>query len=384
MSIKRIINKIKKIFAFFLFRIFSLLKIKNNKILIMNYNGKGFGDNAKYIVEKLLKDIKKYDIVWTTNNTSSLPDGIRNVKPESLKWIYEMCTSKIWINNCRFKPYVRKRKRQYYIQTWHSSLRLKKIELDAKETLGKYYLKMMEVDSKMINLMISGSDFSYNIYSKSFLYDGEIKMIGTPRCDLFFDNTKMNNIKKKIYKFYNIDLSQKIILYAPTFRNNTKTDFFMDLNYIHEKIKDGHVLMVRLHPNTKMNLKNYKNIIDVTKYPDMQELICAIDMLITDYSGCCFDMMYTKKPCILFVKDIEDYLKRERGMYFEIDKLPFFKAKTEEELIDLIYNFDYKKYMNNIIKFEQKIGLHENGNASSKMKEVIDKVIEEGYNGKKI
>src|SRR5690606_28368099 len=91
-----------------------------------------------------------------------------------------------------------KRKSQYYIQTWHSPLRLKKIEKDIENNLDESYIERAKIDSKMCDLMISGSDFSWNIYRNSFWYDGEILKCGTPRCDIFFTNNTY--IIEKVYK----------------------------------------------------------------------------------------------------------------------------------------------------------------------------------------
>lgn len=376
--LKKIRNKINRILAPLVFRLFRVKKIKNNKIVVMNYNGKGYGDNAKYIVNELLKTPEKYDIVYVTNDVRSLPENIRSVSPKSLKWIYELSTAKIWINNTRFNLYVRKRKEQFYIQTWHSSLRLKKIEMDAVDKLGKYYKRMMKFDSKNINLMIVGSEFSFNTYRNAFLYNGNIERIGTPRCDLFFNKDICNGLIKKIFKAYGIAEKKKVVLYAPTFRRNQDiNEAYMDIEYVQDKLGKDYVLMVRFHPNTNLEMKSDNlNVIDVTSYPDMQELLCAVDVLITDYSGCCFDMMIANKPCILFVKDIEEYLSKERGVYFTMDELPFPKVKKEDELVEIIKKNDYNAYFENIRNFDMKIGLYEKGNASKNLKNIIDDVID--------
>ena len=101
-----------------LYHILWLFPIKRNKVVISNFLGKGYGDNCKYICEELLKNKGRYDIVWLLNDCSTpLPTEIRGVKIFTLKYLYELATAKVWIDNCR-KPFtVKKRKGQYYIQT---------------------------------------------------------------------------------------------------------------------------------------------------------------------------------------------------------------------------------------------------------------------------
>ena len=99
-----------------------LFPIKTNKITISSFYGRGYGDNAKYIVDELLKTNKNFKIMWIVNDEKeeqSLPEGVTGVRGGTLRSIYHLQTSKIWIDNCR-KFFVKfKRKKQYYIQTWH-------------------------------------------------------------------------------------------------------------------------------------------------------------------------------------------------------------------------------------------------------------------------
>lgn len=157
-------------------------------------------------------------MVWAFSSLKSKENipGVRKVKITSLRYIYELCTSKIIITNFRTTDTFIKRKNQYYIQTWHSSLRLKQIEKDAEDTLPKDYVKMAIDDSKKLDLLLSGCKYSTDIFKRAFWYDGEIFEHGTPRNDIFFQkNSDLNNkIKEKL----NINKDKKIILYAPTFR----------------------------------------------------------------------------------------------------------------------------------------------------------------------
>ena len=148
-----------------------IFPIKKNKIVITSFYGKGYGDSSKYICNYLINNQKEnVEIVWLVNDISdnNLPKEIKAVKYKSLRAIYERVTAKIWIDNARKHDYELKRKDQYYIQLWHSSLRLKKIEKDAINYLPKTYIKNAIHDSKMIDLMVAGCEFSYNTYKNSF------------------------------------------------------------------------------------------------------------------------------------------------------------------------------------------------------------------------
>ena len=374
-------NLLTPIYSIFFMTLFRIVPIKNNKVIFTSYFGKGFGDSGKYIAEELLRSDSRVDIYWAARKQyrSSIPKGIKYVKYFSPEYFFHLATAKIWVNNARFSLGTIKRKKQFYLHTWHSSLRLKKIEKDAGDMLGKNYIKSAKRDSKMIDLIISGNRFSTNIYKHSFWYDGEVKETGVPRCDLFLQKDKILEASRKIRKQYNVDKNQKIILYAPTFRKSQdESKVYIDCAKIGEALGGKYKLFVRMHPSSKYVFPKSNNITDVTHYSDMQELICAADILVTDYSGCCFDMMIKGGVCIICAKDMEEYLAKERDLYFDYKKdLPFPITTSEDELVNKIKKFDYNKYSKDVEKFNKKIGLCEKGTAS----ETVSKIILEQING---
>ena len=106
-----------------------------------------------------------------------------------------------------------------------------------------------------------------------------------------------------------------------------------------------------------------RRIVDATMYPDMQELLCAADMLITDYSSCMFDFALSGKPCLQFAVDIEAY-RADRGFYFPLDSLPFPLADSNEALRKQITGFDERAYRDAWQRFAEEQGLCEDGKAA--------------------
>lgn len=361
-----------------------IFKIRNNKIVICNYFGKGYGDNGKYIAEEIIKQGLKYDLVWLLREELigmvEFPAEVRVVKYGSIKGLYELSTAKVWIDNSRKFFYPIKRKDQYYIQTWHGGIALKKIEKDAANVLSKDYINAAKIDSKMADLFISNSEFCTNMYKNAFWYDKEIYEIGSPRCDILFSNQLPN--KKKVRNYYKINKEEKILLYAPTFRNNQSTDIYsIDYNsllrILEEKFKSKWVILVRLHPNisSESNFMKYStNIINASEYDDMYELLSASDILITDYSSTMFEFSFMKKPVFLYTPDIEDY-KRDRNFYFKIENLPYKIAKSDNELQYTIKNFDENEYLKKLSLFLEQLNLFEKGQASKKLVDRIEQVV---------
>lgn len=381
---KKIIVKFNliKILSIF-FYIFKIFPISKKKIVFINFSGKGYGDNPKYIYDYINMKNKDLDYVWLVADLKdeNFPLNIRKVKMFSIKSFFELATAQIWINNSRFDQFVIKRKKQYYIQTWHGGLALKKIEYDAENKLSNYYKKVMKNDNRMINLMLSNSKFCTNMYRNGFKYKGNILEVGSPRNDILIN--KKIKFKEGICKKYEIDFKDKIILYAPTFRRsyeNNPYDINLDLlrdELIKKTGKKWNVL-IKLHPRISDASKYIKNIneyTDVTLYNDIQELICSSDLVITDYSSTMFESMIAKKPVILYANDIKNY-KEERGIYFKFEELPFPLVKNNEELKKCIEKIDFNNILKKYENFKNKVGLKETGQASKIIGDKILNIIE--------
>ena len=182
----------------------------------------------------------------------------------------------------------------------------------------------------------------------------------------------------RIRSHFSIPAENKIILYAPTFRVDRSIEpYRINWDKVIPELRkamnqEGITILVRLHPNLidkadTSSLVCYENVIDATRYHDMQELLCVSDMLITDYSSSMFDISMLNRPCLLYATDKEKY---DRGYYFRFDELPFPLAQNEEELIDTIKGFNQEKYDRNLKKFfDKEIGLFENGTSSRSLSE---------------
>lgn len=380
---KQIIKKIKKYMKLFIIHVFNLLPVKKNKIFFLSYYGAQYGCNPKYISEYLVEHYPKdkFDIVWGFNDVESKEHikGIRTVKIMTLKYFYELCTSKVFITNFRTTSLFVKRQEQYYIQTWHSSLRLKKIEKDVEPTLEVDYIHMAKEDSQKCDLLLSGCRFSTEIFKRAFWYNGEILECGTPRNDIFFGKSL---IQDEIRNKLKLEKEKKIILYAPTFRKNEglevyNIDYEKVIQGAKEKFKGEWVVLVKLHPHLlseSSKLVVGDNVIDVTKCDDIQELLSISDILISDYSSLMFDFAISKKPCFLYTPDLDRYISKDRGLYFDINELPFGVSKNNNELFINIKNFDNKEYKRKIRDFSRKIGSFEDGHTCEKISEILEEV----------
>lgn len=386
---------IKQILSGILFYICRLFPIKN-KIVATTMRGRKYGDNPRYILEELIKQCPKIDFVWLEGNGYEVnaPSWCRKVPYRiTPKTVYELSTARIIIDTHRFRSTIRKRKGQVFIETWHGGLGIKKIEGDIQRVLDTPW-EMEEIRNtvKLADVFISNSDHLSSIYRRAFGYKGPILKCGYPKDDIMVhDNSQ---IVKKVRRELSIGPREKILLYAPTFRDEfafgNEHDFSVyDINY--ERVKDAlqdhfggkWIVLVKWHPTMvpyiQRNNIHYENVTDVTNYNDMQGLLCTADIVISDYSSCIFDAALRGIPCFTYAKDFEKY-KGTQGTYFEMEELPFPYAKDNDELIQNIRSFDKQTYMQRWNMFKKKTGLVINGHAA---KDIADRIIQI-FNGEKI
>lgn len=338
--------------------IFSCFRIKENKVVIDNPVSR----ELRLVTDALIKT-KKFDIVWLCPQDTSLPNGVRSVELSSVRYVYELMTAGIWIDNSRKKNWVKKRKSQLYIQTWHGAICIKMIEKDAVSGLTPSYVKKAKNDSKNADYIVAETKMMERIIKSAFWYDGPII-----RAE-FKDHILINDEKRKeILNKLGIIEDCNIVLYVPTFRRYENLDCYnIDYNRLITDLSEYDngkkwKVIVRLHPNIahKADFINYNNdIINGTFYPALNGLIGVSDILITDYSSCLFYGFRANKKVFLYASDFDRYVAEERGAYFDYNNLPSPLAKTYDELINNIRSLDIGLYEADVKKFIDDIGYYD-------------------------
>lgn len=375
---RRFVHRLEHVLWLFLsLLVRSFTHVHKKRILCWSYYYTKYSCNPRYITEYLLKEHPgEFDIYWCFDKNAvigDLPAGVKIVTWRTWKYLLILNTSGYLFSNTRtglWKSSFVKRKEQKYIMTWHSSMGIKKIEKDAGDSLSLSYINEAKYDSSICDLILSGCRFRSEVIKRAFWYKGEILEKGTPRNDMLFRNH--DELRKKIFREYNIPDDARILLYAPTFRSDMGLRYYkFDWEDVHsvleQKFGAPMYILLRLHPNfcragfDTSRLCNSNNVIDVTYYQDMHELLCVSDILVTDYSSSLFDFSLLYKPCFIYAVDSETY---DRGTYLGLNDLPFPLAHGEKELIDVVENFDRDEYVKNVAKFNNEVlGTYESGNA---------------------
>ena len=369
-----------KLVIYWVLHILYIFPIKKRNIYLISFAGKHVCCNPKYIYRYMKEHNMPYNYIWCSNNRDGINEkNVYFVKPNSLKSIFYMLTSGVFIANDQIPDYIPFRKKQMIIETWHGGGLYKKDTYG--DDLNTWYLVknyLAQQKRKKLSKFISSSEL-FTKYAVSDFYLSEDKFVpyGMPRNDIFFDNVLINDINKRIRQQFKIDEKSIIVIYAPTFRNNVKNvKFCFSLNIeeleksLIKKTGKNVVFFMRGHHSFEMcgismDLDK-KNVINVSNYPDMQELICTSDILISDYSSTLWDWSLTKKPAFIYAPDLEEFIDN-RGFYMPIEEWGFPVAQTNEQLCSNIENFNKTTFINSMIKHHKTLGNYEDGFATERI-----------------
>ncbi len=359
--IKNILRAIMLVYKRILYKIACLrTKVEDKVVFFESYQGRNFSCSPKAIFEEMrdsgeyedyefiwgLRDAKIHNFKKTMKKLMGAPDSIGGGtitvhKYETYGYYKDLARAKYWVMNSNVRPFLKPRKNQVYIQTWHGTP-LKKIGLDLSNSEMDY-----GKEGKKFSYMISPSKYCSEKLVSAFGLQGREDIVletGYPRNDALFtfDQAKVNSILREL----DIPRGKKIILYAPTFRDNKHSEVSgyentvgIDFEKLQEQIGDEYIILFRAHyfVAKNMNFSRLKDfVIDVSDYEDINDLYIVSDMLITDYSSVFFDYANLKRPIIFYMYDYDDYKANARDFYLDQSELPGPIAKTQDELAKAI------------------------------------------------
>ncbi len=323
-----------------LFNISALLfKVKEDRIAFISMHNENFKDSLGCVYEYLKKE-GKYSFVLITREDLSVKKPL-SVIGFFLNKSRLLATSRYVFLNDNFMPMgkLNFRKETVVTQLWHGEGAFKKFGLDIPQNED---LRKREIaGNRKLTYVVCSSEGVRDVYASAFGVEKEkVLPLGSPRLDYLLKEENARNAREKIEKLYPQTKGRKIILYAPTFRDDADRDKTLLDGFEPEKLLSAlgeeYVLFLKLHPQVHSAAADFDCCENVTDYDDVRELVLASDILITDYSSICMDFCALGKKIVFYCPDLEWYSER-RGFYFDYKKsVPGEICESFEELADKI------------------------------------------------
>lgn len=238
---------------------------------------------------------------------------------------------------------------QEIIQLWHAAGAYKKFGFSRTEK----DLKVSPGHRKYTKAITSSDAINHN-YAEAYGIDiDKVAATGVPRTDIFFDESWRKRINDEFRAAHPEIAGRKIIFLAPTYRGTKVPLAYYDMSRIPlEELKkrfgDEYVLVTKFHPAAYNNMllrgdrlgSDDGFWIDVSDVRDINDIMPAADIMITDYSSIIFDWLLLDRPLIYYVFDKAEYAG-DRGMYYPFDEYVYGAvAEDEEALIKAIKEND--------------------------------------------
>jgi CDP-glycerol glycerophosphotransferase (TagB/SpsB family) len=271
---------------------------------------------------------------WSVVDGSvAVPDGGVRLIEGSREWWRVRAAARALVVNDWVRKRYRRRRHQKVLQTWHGTM-LKKLALD--RNVGVRTRIAVKRERNRWDVLLAQNPYSAEIFRSAYAMRGPIWQEGYPRNDVLHDSARAAVVRAAI----GIPDVARVVLYAPTWRDDrTEMVDFVDLAAFARDLDRGHVVLARGHSRTLAHGQDLlgENLIDVTSYPDMADLLLIADVLVTDYSSVMFDFAGTGRPIVFFTPDLAHYSTDLRGFYFDLlSSAPGPVVSTRDELRDAI------------------------------------------------
>ena len=362
--------------------------VDEKKVFFITFSGRGYSDSPKAMYEYMMKapEYKDYKFVWSFRELERF-EFLKNERTEVVKYRSKaenkaLRTSKYWISNYRMLDHQHPKKNQVYVQCWHGTpLKRLGYDLSASDNAMNSMQEIRQkyrTDAAKFSYLVSPSPFTTKVFATAWnlVETGQTDKIieeGYPRNDRLIN--AIPEEVKKLRQNLGVD-DKKVILYAPTWRDNQHTSGTgytykteVDFDKLRDELGDEYVILFRAHylVANSFDFDKYKGfVVDVSSYSDINELYLAADILITDYSSVFFDYSNLGKPIIFYMYDLEQYAGELRGFYISLDELPGPIVRDEDHLLAEIHACDGwspdEKYQSFCAKYNPK----DDGNASAR------------------
>ncbi|MET1059342.1 MAG: CDP-glycerol glycerophosphotransferase family protein [Nocardioides sp.] len=305
------------------------LPLDDDAVYFQSYAGASATDSQLAIHHELRRSHPHLKLYWgVADRSSTVPEGGIPVLIYSRAWYRALAESAYLVNNIDFDRWFRKRPGQRMLQTFHGY---------PSKSMGIRLWTAKQFSPKRIEAELARTSAGWDIaltptpemdehYRREYRYDGEIFSHGYPRDDVLV-SPDADRIRKETRERLGIRPGQTAVLYAPTWRDDLATNYrsaqmakHLDVESASRALGDDFVMLMRghrFHARAGHHEGRSTRMIDVTTYPEINDLILAADVAVLDYSSLRFDFALTGRPMLFLVPDLATYTGAVRGFLFD-------------------------------------------------------------------
>lgn len=367
-----------------LYNLCKLLPIKKKQVLCVMTHDDGEGGNVSLAVKALKEEGAGYSFYYIRKK--DIEDGkghhgLKGILSFYLKKPCQLARARIILMDNIFLPmaYLKRRKQAKVIQLWHGTGTIKKFG----QHVNTGRLKELEqrANSNITHLIVN-SEETGKLYASVFgISEDKVYPIGLPKTDELIRRLKeaerlgVCRDKEIIYRKYNLPADAKLVLYAPTFRDHDLmgTTILSQLEELQKGLPENYYLGLRLHPFIAEACKGAglpARVCQMSYESDLNSLLMAADLLISDYSSVIFEYCLTGRPMVFFAYDLREFSNQGRGFYYDYKSyVPGPVTATAKETAAVIKEQSFD--MDRIRAFRDRNYSHLDGRATDRLLKLI-------------
>lgn len=305
------------------------LPLQRGKVIFLEVRGKTLGNSMREVYRRISAD-SSYDVRchFLMEGTGPRSENVKNTKA----FLKDMATAEyVFLSeaNNAFACFE-KRRETTVVQLWHGCGAFKRFGLstaDLKFGSSRTQQHKYPLYRNLDLVTVSSPEVIWAYKEAMGVGDDIIKATGISRTDVFFDSVFVSEAVKRVHEAVPAADGRKVILYAPTFRGDVthaEAPDRLDIRYLMDRLGDRYVLLIKHHPFVKerpgIPEECRSFAYDITEKLEIDDLICAADVCISDYSSLVFEYALFRRPMIFFAYDLELY-NDWRGFYYDYEEL---------------------------------------------------------------
>ena len=288
-------------------------------VFMESFGGRSGGDNPAAICEDLAAHDVRAPLWWSVvDGKVPVPSGAVPVVVGSQEWVEALRTSRVIVTNDHLPDWFSKREGQHLLQTWHGTPIKKLLHDAAPGSVSLRYQRLMARQVPQWDLLLAQNREAEQRLRRALGYGGQVRVGEYPRNVRLLGGIEVG---RRVRSDLGIGEEQRVILYAPTWRERLRHPEGLAghsngqglLGEVYPAHRTDAVVLMRTHHMNRA--RPGPGLVDVSRYPNIEELMMAADVLVSDYSSIFLDFALTGKPAVVYVPDLEHYRDVERGLY---------------------------------------------------------------------
>ena len=307
-------------------------RVPAEAVFFESFYGKQVSCNPLALDREIAARFPELPRYWSvTSERVEVPTGAIAVLVGSPDWFAARRRAQLLVVNDWLRYRFKRAKHQTVLQTWHGTM-LKHLAL-GRPGVGLRTRLAIRRESRRWSLMLSQNAHSSEQFRLSYAFHGEILEAGYPRDDRLAASVaggqRINIAVDAAKRELGIATEKRVLAYVPTWRDGGQNVDTLDVHALAADLGGEWVVVARGHtrsggsyatPAIGIGSNARPTVIDASAHPDVNDVLLAADVLVTDYSSVMFDAAVARVPMLFFVPDLVAYRDRERGFTFDFEQ----------------------------------------------------------------